>query len=411
VFGAAGAPLEPGSPTRAEDAVSSRRGPDPMQKTLSIPPCPRSIRVSPQITPYLRAVVLNGGSDLHIKPSRPPRVRIGGSLVPLEVEAMSPAAVDVLIRETMTAEMAAHFAAHHEADYALVVEGVGRFRVNVFQARGEVGAVLRLIGESPTPLHELGMPDVVRRLALEPRGLVLVTGPTGSGKSTTLAGMVDAVNESRPVHVLTLEDPIETIHEDKVASVTQREVGTDTGDWSTALRAAMRQDPDVILIGEMRDAETVRSALSAAETGHLVLSTLHTKDAQETVGRIVEFFPAADHQQIRHALASSLRGIVCQRLVTRSDGTGRIAVMEIAVNTPRLAEAIATPDRTELIPEIVADGGFSDMQTFDQHLVDLVRRGEVSLEVATASSSRPHDFSVMLKRAGGEPARAGARVS
>jgi twitching motility protein PilT len=374
-------------------------------------PIPRSLRVSPQITPYLRAVVLNGGSDLHIKPLRPPRVRIGGSLVPLEVEAMSAATIDTLVRETMTADVAAHFDLHHEADYALVVPGVGRFRVNAFRARGEVGAVLRLIGESPTPLHELGMPDVVRRLALEARGLVLVTGPTGSGKSTTLAGMVDAVNESKPVHVLTLEDPIETIHEDKMASVTQREVGTDTGDWASALRAAMRQDPDVILIGEMRDAETVRSALSAAETGHLVLSTLHTRDAKETVGRIIEFFPAHEHQQIRHALASSLRGIVCQRLVTRADGGGRTAVMEIAVNTPRLAEAIANPERTELIPEIVADGSYSDMQTFDQHLVTLVRQGEVSMEVATASSSRPHDFSVMLKRAGGEPARPGEWVS
>ena len=367
--------------------------------------------MSPQITPYLRAVVHNGGSDLHLKASVPPRIRITGSLVSLQVDALAPDAVAELVRETMSDEVAAHFDATNEADYALVVEGVGRFRVNAFRARGEVGAVLRLVGDAPTPLHELGMPDVVRRLALESRGLVLVTGPTGSGKSTTLAGMVDAVNESRAVHVLTLEDPIEIVHRDKVASVTQREVGTDTGTWSSAMRAAMRQDPDVILVGEMRDAETVRSALAAAETGHLVLSTLHTKDAKETVGRIIEFFPAHEHQQIRHALSSSLRGIVCQRLVPRIDGGSRTAVMEIAVNTPRLAEAIAEPDRTALIPEIVADGAYSGMQTFDQHLVALVQQGEVSVEVAMACSSRPHDFSVMLKRAGGDVAVRDARVS
>jgi twitching motility protein PilT len=357
-----------------------------------------------QISPYLQAVVVNHGSDLHLKVGSPPRIRISGSLVPLQVEPLTAAAVEALVRETMPADIDESFMATHEADYALAVAGIGRFRVNAFRARGSVGCVLRLVGDEPRTLADLGLPDVIRSLALEPRGLVLVTGPTGSGKTTTLAAMVDAVNESRPVHILTIEDPIEVIHRDKVASVSQRELGTDTADWSVALRAAMRQDPDVILIGEMRDADTVKAGLSAAETGHFVLSTLHTTDAKETVNRVIDFFPPHEQKQVRLGLAASLRGIVCQRLVPRADGQGRAVAMEIAVNTPRLAEAVADPDLTDTIPDIVADGGYSGMQTFDQHLVRLVLDGTVSVPDAKLVSSNTHDFTVMLKRAGVDPA-------
>ncbi|HEY9563309.1 MAG TPA: PilT/PilU family type 4a pilus ATPase, partial [Nocardioides sp.] len=289
--------------------------------------------MSLQIAPFLNAVVVNRGSDLHIKAGGPPRIRISGSLVPLQVDPLTADQSWEMILETMPADIAEEFRATNEADFALHVPEIGRFRVNAFRTRGTVSSVLRLVGDEPVSLAQLGVPDVVRRLALEPRGLVLVTGPTGSGKTTTLSGMVDAINDARPVHVLTLEDPIEVVHRDKVASISQREVGTDTKAWGTALRAAMRQDPDVILIGEMRDAETVKAALAAAETGHFVMSTLHTTDATETVNRIIDFFPPHEQKQVRLGLAASLRGIVCQRLVPKSSGDGRVCAMEIAVNT------------------------------------------------------------------------------
>ena len=364
--------------------------------------------MDPRIAPLLSAVVANKASDLHLKSGSPPKLRITGSLVALDTGPLTDDQLADLVLETMTPELRAQFDATNEADYALSVPGIGRFRVNAFRARGGIGCVLRLVAGEPRTLTELGLPDVLRRLALEPRGLVLVTGPTGSGKSTTLAGMVDAVNEARPVHVLTIEDPIEVLHRDKLASVNQRELGTDTADWPTALRAAMRQDPDVILIGEMRDADTVRAALAAAETGHLVMSTLHTTDAAETINRIVDFFPPHEHKQVRLSLATSLRGIVCQRLVPRADGAGRTCVLEIAVGTVRLQEAVADPAKTSSITDIVAEGSYYDMQTFDQHLLRLVLDRSVTIADAMLVSSNSHDFSVMLKRAGLDPAQVDA---
>jgi twitching motility protein PilT len=357
-----------------------------------------------RIEPFLLAVVANRGSDLHIKVGSPPKVRISGSLMALQVEPMRSEDVEELIRETMTDDVAEVFTTHNEADYALSVPSIGRFRVNAFRSRGAAACVLRLVGDEPPSLSSLGLPDVIGRLAVEPRGLVLVTGPTGSGKTTTLAAMIDTVNDSRAVHILTVEDPIEAVHRDKLASVNQRELGTDTATWSTALRAAMRQDPDVIMIGEMRDADTVKAALSAAETGHFVMSTLHTSDARETVNRVIDFFPPHEQKQVRLALATCLRGVVCQRLVPRADGQGRAVVMEIAVNNPRLAEAIADPDKTDTMTDIIATGGYSGMQTFDQHLVHLVTSGTVAIAAAKLVSSNAHDFSVMLKRAGVDPA-------
>ncbi|MEI7656277.1 MAG: PilT/PilU family type 4a pilus ATPase, partial [Actinomycetes bacterium] len=250
------------------------------------------------------------------------------------------------------------------------------------------------------PLTSLGVPDAVSALALEPRGLVLVTGPTGSGKTTTMAGMIDHINENREVHVMTIEDPIEVIHHDKKAMINQREVRVDTDDFSTAMRAAMRQDPDVIFVGEMRDIETVTAALTAAETGHLVLSTLHTTDATETVNRIIDFFPPHEQAQIRLSLAASLRGIVCQRLVPRADGEGRCVAMEICVNTGRVAEALANPEKTADIEQLVKDGSFYGMQSFDQSLISLFRDGVITLDAALVASTDPHDLTVELRRLG-----------
>ncbi|HMO12382.1 MAG TPA: PilT/PilU family type 4a pilus ATPase, partial [Actinotalea sp.] len=242
--------------------------------------------------------------------------------------------------------------------------------------------------------------EVVGELALEPRGLVLVTGPTGSGKTTTLASMVDLINTYKEVNIVTIEDPIEFLHGDKKAIVSQREVRYDTADFTVALRAAMRQDPDVILVGEMRDTETVRAALSAAETGHLVMSTLHTIDAQESVNRIVDFFPPHEQKQIRGALAQALRGIVSQRLVRRADGTGRAAVVEVMVNTGRTAEAIVDPSENPPLVDLIAEGGFAKMQTFDQHLLQLIRDDVIAYDDAIGVASNPHDLTVALRAAG-----------
>lgn len=357
----------------------------------------------PDLTELLRLVVELGASDLHLRAGAVPKVRRTGSLEPLPVPVLDDEHLVRVLRGSMSEEVRAGFERDLEADFALTAPGIGRFRVNAFRARGSDGAVLRLIGDKPLPLEQLGMPEAVARLALRPRGLVLVTGPTGSGKSTTLSAMVDRVNASRAVHVLTLEDPIEVVHHDQLATITQRELGSDTRDWSSALRAAMRQDPDVILIGELRDAETVRAALSAAETGHAVLSSMHTTDARETVLRLVDFFPTHEQPRVRAALGACLEGIVCQRLVPRLDGDGRVCVVEVAVRDARFAEAVADPDKVHEIPEVLAEGSYSGMQTFDQHLLRLVTEGVVDVRTATMAASNPHDFGVMLRRTGWTP--------
>ncbi|MEJ5945264.1 type IV pilus twitching motility protein PilT [Pseudokineococcus basanitobsidens] len=352
------------------------------------------------VGPFLRALCDLAGSDLHLKVGSPPRVRIDGRLRRLQFRDLTFADMEGLLRQVLRDDALERFAQTAEADFAHSVPGLGRFRVNAFRARGSVGLVVRRVAVGAAPLHELGVPDVVAGLALEPRGLVLVTGPTGSGKTTTLAGMVDHINTHREVHLLTVEDPIEVLHQDKLAMINQRELGLDTATFATALRAAMRQDPDVVLIGEMRDPDTVRAALAAAETGHLVLSTLHTTDATETVARIIDFFPHHEQQQVRLSLAGSLRGVVCQRLVPRADGGGRAVVVEVCVGTGRVADAVADPERTSTIAELVADGGYYGMQTFDQHLVQLYRDGVVTLDDALAVATRPHDLTVELRRLG-----------
>ena len=352
------------------------------------------------IEPYLRALVDTSGSDLHLKAGVVPRIRVDGTLHPLRSGPLSPADTEHMLSEIIRDDLVEEFEQTGEADFALMIDGVGRFRVNAFRQRGDVGLVLRRVSIGAIPLPDLGLPDAVPALALQPCGLILVTGPTGSGKTTTLAGMVDEINKNRDVHVVTIEDPIEIIHHDKRARINQRAVRIDTADFNVSMRAAMRQDPDVIQIGEMRDPETVHAALSAAETGHLVLSTLHTVDAQETISRIIDFFPPHEHQQIRLSLAGALRGILCQRLVPRADGRGRCVAMEVCINTGRVSDAIVDKSKTGTITSLIAEGGFYGMQTFDQHLVALYRDRVITLDEAMSASSSPHDLEVELRRLG-----------
>jgi twitching motility protein PilT len=348
---------------------------------------------------WLADVVARQASDLHLKAGAPPKVRDTGRLVPLERAPLTAEETLELADAIVPADRSERFGSVGEVDFAYSIPHVGRFRVNVFRQRGSISMVLRRLRFGGPSFAELGLADVVRTLAEESRGLLLVTGPTSSGKTTTLAAMIEHINRTRPVHVVTIEDPIEVLFKDEVASINQREVGNDTESFLSALRAALRQDPDVILIGEMRDTETVRAALQAAETGHLVLSTLHTVDATETVNRVVDFFPAYQQNQIRLTLAGALRGIVCQRLVPTMDER-LVPGLEVLVNTGRIAERIADPERTAEIHEVIADGGYYGMVTFDQSLIGLVRAGRISVEAAMQASTAPHDLQLLLQQAG-----------
>ncbi len=300
----------------------------------------------------------------------------------------------------MPPEVARTFERHHEADFAYSVPGVGRFRCNAYFQRGTIAMALRRVRPNPGTAEELRLPPVVYELANEARGLVLVTGPTGSGKTTTLATMIDHINRSRACHIVTIEDPIEYLHADRLAAIEQREVGFDTDSFASAMRVVLRQDPDVILVGEIRDPETAYAALSAAETGHLVLSTLHTINATETVHRIVDFFPPHQQAQIRVSLAGSLRGTIAQRLVRRADGSGRVPALEVMVVNGRIRQCILDPEITAGIEEIVGDGEYYGMQTFDQSLAELLQEGLITLQEALAAASNPHDLRVLLERRG-----------
>ena len=349
----------------------------------------------------LRWTVEQRGSDLHLKVGSPPHVRVDGHLMPTPFEPVSARDTEKTAYAIMPKARADDFATGNEADFAYSVSGLGRFRVNVFRQRGSVGLVFRRVLPGTPSFESLGLPAVVRRLAEEPRGMILVTGPTGSGKTTTIAAMLDHINETRAVNVVTIEDPIEVLHTDKRAIINQREIGTDTADYAEAMKRVLRQDPDVIFIGEMRDPETVWAALSAAETGHLVLSTLHTTNATETVNRIVDFFPPFQQKQVRLTLASSLVGVVSQRLLERADGKGRVPAVEVLVMTGRIFDRIVDPEQgQESIEDIVADGEYYGMQTFDQSLFALYKNGLVGLRDAMAAASHPHDFRIALQQAG-----------
>src|SRR6266545_4671828 len=322
-----------------------------------------------------------GGSDLHVKVGSPPLIRERGQLRRLDRPPLTPEETEAIARAIVPESRRARFDERGEVDFAYSLPGVGRFRVNAFRQRGSCSLVLRQLRIGGPEIESVGLPPIVRQLAEEPRGLVLVTGPTGSGKTTTLAAMIEHINRTRSVHIVTIEDPIEVLHPDQEASVNQREVGQDTESFLSAIRAA----------------------LQAAETGHLVLSTLHTVDATETVNRVVDFFPAEQQHQIRVTLAASLRGIISQRLVpsTRDD---LVPAVEVLVNTGRVAERIIESDATSEIPEVIAQGGYYGMQTFDQALLVLVRDGSVSVEDALESATEPHDFQLMLQQAGITPA-------
>jgi twitching motility protein PilT len=353
-----------------------------------------------ELNELLRRAVEAGASDIHLKQGRPPMVRRDGDVTPLEGCAeLGEADLDLYLR-TVTQIAPQRYDLFHESgdlDIAYTADGLPRFRVNAFRQRGAVSFALRVIPREVPRFENLGLPAGIERLANEHRGLVLVTGATGSGKTTTLAAMIDYINRTRASHIVTIEDPIEIIHPDYRSIVNQREVGLDTENFGQALRRALRQDPDTILIGELRDAETAQTALQAAESGHLVFSTLHTVDAAETVGRMIEFFPEGKQAQIRSIMAGVLRGVVSQRLLPRIGG-GRVAAVEVMITNSRIADLIRE-NKPEEITDAVAEGEFFQMQTFQKSLIDHVIAGTVDREVAANASSNKHDFMVALEYA------------
>ncbi len=351
-----------------------------------------------ELNSLLRRAVELGASDVHLKPGRPPVIRRDGELSEMDdAAALGAADMEEILAAVARPEQVEAFHAGGDLDVAYQVEGLPRFRVNAFRQREKTSFAFRVIPALIPSFDTLGLPRGVERLANESRGLILVTGATGSGKTTTLAAMVDHINRARRDHIVTIEDPIEIVHEDKGCVVSQREVGLDTASFGEALRRALRQDPDVILIGELRDAETAQTALQAAESGHLVLSTLHTVDAAESCGRLIEFFPPEKQQVIRSILAGVLRGIVSQRLLPRVGG-GRVAAVEVMVTNARIADLIRD-GRPDQITDAVAEGEYFDMQTFEQALIDLVLTGLVEREVGANAATNRHDFLVALERA------------
>jgi twitching motility protein PilT len=348
----------------------------------------------------LRYVVENDGSDLHVKVPARPMARFRGQLEPLEQypDQLSPAETERVLGQMLDGhpDKAEAFERDHEIDFSYTVPDLARFRVNAFRQRGSVSIVARVIPFTVRTVKELGLPSALEQIAEEERGLILLTGTTGSGKSTTLAAIIDYINQTKARHIVTIEDPIEYLHRDKQSIINQREVGMDTESFGRAMRRVLRQDPDVILIGEMRDEETVRTALSAAETGHLVLSTVHTLDAAESVNRIIDFFQPHEQAQARAMLAGTLRAVVSQRLVKTADGSSRVAVCEILRMTGRARDMILDPDQTDRLREVIAEGEYYGMQTFDQALLKHFQAGRVSMEDAIRAASSPHDFKLLV---------------
>ena len=363
---------------------------------------PNDARRVPSVTEALAALVAAGGSDLCVKVGNRPLIRVDGKLRWLDADAPVLDATDTreMLHQVLPEARIKEFEADHEVDFAYSIPNLARFRVNAYQQRGSVSIAFRVVPYAIRSLAELGLPDVVRRLAEEERGIILVTGTTGSGKSTTLAAMIEHINETAFKHIVTIEDPIEFLHRDRCSAIDQREVGSDTASFDAALRRVLRQDPDVILIGEMRDEMTVRTALSAAETGHLVLSTVHTLDAPETINRLLDFFPPAQHSQVRAMLAGTLKGIISQRLVPRADSSGRIAILEILTMSGRVHDMVLDPQHTGELPDVIEQGGYYGMQTFDQALYAAVQAGEVALEDALRHASRPHDLKLLIDTQG-----------
>lgn len=352
-----------------------------------------------ELPDLLKMAVERKASDLHIKVGSPPVLRIDDKLFPLmEMPRLGQDAVVTMAASVMNAKQREKFKERCEIDLAYSVPGLGRFRANVFQQRGTVGLVMRVIPIKIQSISELNLPPVLEKIALEPRGLILVTGTTGSGKSSTLAAMLDYINANRSGHILTIEDPIEFLHRDKKCLVNQREVGVDTPSFSEALRSALRQDPDIILVGEMRDYETISTAILAAETGHLVMSTLHTLDATETINRVISVFPPYQQKQIRLQLGAVMKGIIAQRLIPRADGKGRVPAVEVCIATATVRECIVDPDKTRKLTEMIAASVTQyGMQTFDQSLMSLYTRGLITYEEALHWCSNPDDFALRVR--------------
>jgi len=355
--------------------------------------------MSLELNEILKIALKGGASDIHLKSGLPPIFRVDGALVPLKnTERLLPEQLEKMVLAIMNPVQRERFEKARECDLAYGIAGLGRFRVNVFQQRGTIGVVFRVIPFGVKTIDQLHLPRVVESIASEQRGLILVTGTTGSGKSTTLAAMIEHINSARTCHIMTIEDPIEFLIRDRRSIVNQREIGVDTQSFANALRAALRQDPDVILVGEMRDFETIETALTAAETGHLVLSTLHTLDATETINRIISVFPPYQQKQVRLQLTSILRAVISQRLVPRADGKGRVPALEVLVSTGRVRECIADKDRTKEIHDAIAKGFTTyGMQTFDQSLMHLVKGNLVTYEEALKHVSNPDDFALRFR--------------
>lgn len=357
-----------------------------------------------EIDSLLKDMTERGSSDLHIKVGSPPAIRQNGKLVVLreQYQPLTPEQTLTLATCMMDERQKDSFDQHHETDFAYSLPGVGRFRVNAFRQRGSVGMTLRRVATDRASIEELGLPPIIRQLADEPRGLVLVTGTAGSGKTTSLAAMIDHINSTRDGHIVTIEDPIEVLHKDKRCIVNQREIGIDTESYADALRHVVRQDPDVVLIGEMRDHDTVSAALTAAEIGNLVLSTLHTIDATETISRIIDFFPPYQQKQVRLMLASTLKGIVSLRLIPSING-GLVPAVEVMIATGTIREYITDPEKTYMIRDAMEEGDYYGMQTFDKSLLKLYQDRMITLDDAMAMAHNAHDFKIKVRQLGVDP--------
>ncbi len=350
----------------------------------------------------LQSLVMQGASDLHLKVGRPPTLRLHGELLPLDMPPMRPEDLKVLAEQLMTPRQVKEFTENKECDFAIGVPGIGRFRCNVYQQRGSLCYAMRAIPYQARTIAELNLPKVLEEVSLKPRGLVLVTGITGSGKSTALAAMIQHINEMRRANVITIEDPIEFLHRDINCHINQREVGTDTATFGQALRRVLRQDPDVILIGEIRDIETLDTALKAADTGHLVFSTLHTTDATNTINRVLSFYPPHQQAEVRFSLASALQAVVSLRLVPRQDKPGRIPAVEVLINTQTVRDQIRDMSKTLNIPDLIKEGTIQyGMQSFDQSLMMWYTQGVISYESAVFFATSPSEFALRVQGVAG----------
>ncbi len=350
------------------------------------------------IRSVLEKMIAARASDLHLKAGTPPVVRVDGVLYTLDEPAPTSQELRDVYQQMLNEEQRAHFTTHHEIDFAFGVSGLARFRANIFMQRGTPAIALRHVPVEVPTLEDLGLPPAIRDLAFSPRGLVLVTGRTGSGKSTTLAAMIDTINRTTTRNVITVEDPIEFLHRDRLSFIHQREVGLDTASFQDGLRYVLRQDPDIILVGEVRNLETMSTALMAADTGHVVMSTLHTTDVVQSIQRIISFYPPHQHDEIRMSLAANLRAVISQRLIPRKDGAGRVPAVEVMVSTPTIREYILDPDKIPLLHNLIAEGVTQyGMQTFDQSVLALLREGLITEEEAMRNCNNPNELGLKLK--------------